>query len=591
MKQISYLIEGPEAVAASLDEARAAVAAYGKYDGLLFVVQGGYGESQILSDVMEPLQRDYPDAVIVGGLTSVRVMDGRLVKKGTVLTLRVFGSSRVEAMVLDHGSLSIEEMGRRFLDRLHEIQNVAAVELMFSDIRLDMTPFLKLASQADAAIPFFGRVLNDSGLGADGPVHVNGKSLATGVVAVFFSGTELHVSIHQGFGWEPLGYSLGITEMEDSYTVKQFNRQPAMKMYEKYLGLKNSENFVMETLTFPLYVQRDDLTLARHPIAVRDDGAVVFSGALREGDKARLAYANPDRIMANAAGLWERLAAFRPQGVFVVSCYARWMLLHDDVAQELAPGRDAFRSAGLYSSGELVRHNGELLICNMTLVLAGMREGDRDALPPVGITRFSPRYNDQAQILHRLVHFVQAVSAELEESNRNLTWLAQRDRMTELLNRGEIETLLAHALSPAEGEETVFSVLMMDVDDFKVINDSYGHEVGDDALKGVAGVLRQNVRQLDAAGRWGGDEFLAILTDTRLAAAKTVAHRIQKSVAALHVLPDGRRITMSVGVTESAPGDTPLSLFHRVDQALYQSKRVKGKNQVTAIDPAVNPFE
>ncbi|MBQ7514765.1 MAG: GGDEF domain-containing protein [Schwartzia sp.] len=590
MKQRSYLIERPEAVAASLEEVRAGVASYGEYTGMLIVVQAGYGESQLLSELLEPLRRDYPGAVVIGSLTGVRVMDGRLVHKGAVLTLRLFESSRVEAMALDHEKLRIEEMGRQFLDRLREIRQVAAVELIFSDIRLNMVPFLELASQADPSIPFFGRVANDSGLGADGPLHINGQTVASGIVAIFFSGPALHVTIHQSFGWEPLGYGQNITDMEPPYTVRQFNHQPAIKLYEKYLGMGKNEDIVLDTLTFPLYVQRDDLIIARHPIAARDDGAIVFSGVLREGDKVRLAYANPGFIMASAANLWEEMAAFRPQGVFVVSCYARWLLLRGDVEQELAAGRGVFPAAGLYSSGELVRHKGELLICNMTLVLAGMREGDREAMPPVEISHQAPNFSNQSRILHRLVHFVRAVSAELEESNRSLAWLAQRDRMTELLNRGEIEALLARSLALEAEAMPVFSVLMVDVDDFKTINDTYGHETGDEALKGVANVLKQSIRQNDAAGRWGGDEFLVILVKTRLEVARSVAQRIQQSMSNLHVLPDGKRITLSIGVTESAMGDTPLTLFHRVDQALYQSKRIKGKNQISAIDPAVNPF-
>ncbi len=590
MRQCSYFVEQIEALGSSLDGLKNDIAGYGKYEGLLLTVMAGYGESRLLAGLLDHLQKEYPDAVIVGGLTSVLIMDSSLVRKGAVVTMRIFGSSRVEVMALDHQTMSVQEMGEQFLERLRSIQQVAAVELIFSDIRIDMTPFLNLASQADPAIPFFGRVANDSGLGADGPVYVNGKAVSSGVVAVIFSGAELHVAIYQSFGWEPLGYSMSITEMDGNFTVKQFNRQPAMKIYEKYLGMINGENFIRETLTFPLYVQRDDLTLARHPIEALDDGSVVFSGTLQEGEKARLAYANPDRIMANAAGLWERMATFRPQGVFVTSCYARWLLLHDDVVQELLPGRGFFHSAGLYSSGELVRHRGELMMCNMTLVLAGMREGDREAQPPVEILRQPPRYSDQAQILHRLVHFVRAVSAELEESNRSLTWLAQRDRMTELLNRGEIESLLARFLNPEEGESVPFAVLMIDVDDFKTINDTYGHEIGDEALKGVASALRQNVRQNDAAGRWGGDEFLALLSGASLEMAEKVAQRIQKSIAALHILPSCRRITLSIGITKSALDDTPLSLFHRVDQALYQSKRVKGKNKISVIDPAANPF-
>jgi diguanylate cyclase (GGDEF)-like protein len=136
-------------------------------------------------------------------------------------------------------------------------------------------------------------------------------------------------------------------------------------------------------------------------------------------------------------------------------------------------------------------------------------------------------------------------------------------------------------LSQAQEFGEPLSVLMMDVDDFKTINDSYGHAVGDDTLKTIASVLRKNTRRgTDIPGRWGGDEFFVILPETTRYVAAEIAQRICRSIEQATILPDGTNITASIGVVSADREDTPGTLFKRVDEALYVAKQVRGKNDV-----------
>ena len=153
------------------------------------------------------------------------------------------------------------------------------------------------------------------------------------------------------------------------------------------------------------------------------------------------------------------------------------------------------------------------------------------------------------------------------------------DRLTMLYNHMEMEFRMERAVKKlgAVGKEARLSFAMLDLDDFKHINDRFGHDAGDSALRAVSSVIRASIGPNDCAGRWGGDEFALLLSGADCQIAERVATSIRDAVRALRVLPEGARISTSIGVAEGVPGDTSSSLFRRADKALYEAKAVKGK--------------
>ena len=152
------------------------------------------------------------------------------------------------------------------------------------------------------------------------------------------------------------------------------------------------------------------------------------------------------------------------------------------------------------------------------------------------------------------------------------------DPLTKLLNHGGLTETLENLLNLYSREVFDLSLIMMDVDDFKSVNDTYGHDVGDIALKTVAEAIRQHIRQSDFAGRWGGDEYMIILPQAGEEDAARVAARIRAAVATARVIPGGAGFTASAGVTTARPEDSPQKIFKRADRALYDSKKFKKKN-------------
>ena len=166
--------------------------------------------------------------------------------------------------------------------------------------------------------------------------------------------------------------------------------------------------------------------------------------------------------------------------------------------------------------------------------------------------------------------------------------LSRHDALTGLLNRRAIDEILSQEEQRARRLSGPLSVLMIDIDHFKRINDSQGHGVGDRALQHLAAVMRTQLREIDHLSRWGGEEFLAVLPATSAAEALVMAERLADRVRSLPLVNDDIRLglTVSIGVAEwLGPDDTVLQLLGRADAVLYQAKR-NGRDQVRAADPA-----
>ena len=127
-----------------------------------------------------------------------------------------------------------------------------------------------------------------------------------------------------------------------------------------------------------------------------------------------------------------------------------------------------------------------------------------------------------------------------------------------------------------------FSALMIDLDTFKHINDTFGHAKGDEVICEVASILKHMIRPTDFAGHWGGDEFLIILPGTTLESALIVASRLQKAFRRIQ-LPDRSFLTASIGCTTASPEETEAGFYKRMDDALYLAKE-GGRNRIILLD-------
>jgi diguanylate cyclase (GGDEF)-like protein len=156
------------------------------------------------------------------------------------------------------------------------------------------------------------------------------------------------------------------------------------------------------------------------------------------------------------------------------------------------------------------------------------------------------------------------------------------DSLTQVKNRTAFDSNFAREMELNRRNQTDLSIIVLDIDFFKKINDRFGHTVGDVVLKQVAETVEKTIRGSDACYRYGGEEFVVVLNATDKAGAKLLAERIRKQVKQLTIDKlNGIQITLSLGISVMRNKDTTHSLFQRADSALYKAKK-NGRNQVAA---------
>ncbi|MBK5939463.1 GGDEF domain-containing protein [Halochromatium roseum] len=198
------------------------------------------------------------------------------------------------------------------------------------------------------------------------------------------------------------------------------------------------------------------------------------------------------------------------------------------------------------------------------------------------------RFRDANAEIHDLLARYQALNealeskvaertSALEESNRQLERLAHTDRLTGVLNRRALEQRLEDEVKRSQRYGRPFSLMYLDLDHFKEINDRHGHEVGDAVLVRMAHELGAMLRAHDRLGRWGGEEFLILCSETTGEDARSLAERIRARAEQLKLEPVGQ-VTLSIGIASLAPSQTVDNLLAKADQAMYRAKSL-GRNR------------
>ncbi len=194
---------------------------------------------------------------------------------------------------------------------------------------------------------------------------------------------------------------------------------------------------------------------------------------------------------------------------------------------------------------------------------------------------------------------MEQMKQQINESKQEISSLQDRleiatvealtDPLTGLTNRKGLSMAIEESLSSLEEQSSEYPcLLMLDIDHFKKINDSFGHLLGDKAIKLVADTLKKQIKGKDTAARYGGEEFAILLPETELQNARTVAEKIRQVIESMSIKrkTDNKeicRMTISIGVSRYQPGDTISSFIESADTALYQSKN-SGRNKVSVFE-------
>jgi diguanylate cyclase (GGDEF)-like protein/PAS domain S-box-containing protein len=291
--------------------------------------------------------------------------------------------------------------------------------------------------------------------------------------------------------------------------------------------------------------------------------SVEFYRSVLESIDSGVYFVDPNRNILHWNAGAERITGYSREEV-VGHCCADNLLMHCD-----ANGR-MLCLAGCPLSGTI--RDGK---SRKALVFLKHKKGYR---VPVEV-RVSPVFGVDGEVLGAIEVFgdVAAGVAAVQQA-RELKNAAFVDSLTEICNRRSTEERLAEATRYCEEVRQRTAVVFVDIDRFKSVNDTWSHEVGDAVLRMVAETMLNSLRSYDYIGRWGGDEFVIILSNVDEDRAREVCERCRALVERSHVSRDGQRIqvTCSVGFAMFRPGDDPESIMRRADAKMYASKRAGG---------------
>lgn len=561
-------------------------------DGLLVSVFSYILDCQVIKEAVDRITRTFPQAAVTGLTTAGEFLGEDLWTDGITIVFYAFEHTKVRTFHYDLNEMTAEQAGELLRHACGRVKKLKGVEVLGTLRTIAVESCLEKLEDLDPSIGVFGGGA-DYSTEADhmGVVFDRDGIYDTGIVAALFEG-DVYIRSQYVLGWHPLGLRIKITKMEGSRIIKELNDRPAVEIYEEYLKFTPKKNLTSNLLPFPLMLDRDGVLLPRIPMDSREDGSLVFDLECRLGDTVRLSYGDPEAIIDASCRTAVMLKKLQPEAMLNFSCATRRNLFGESVHRISEAYNEAAPLTGASVNGEICRSNGKIVTLNLASVTVVFREKALDQLPAeekllresFSLENMTLEQGKNLTYIQRLAILVSTTSSELERAYRDLQFTASHDGMTKLLNRGTIETYLIRALETEDAAQFMpLSVIMVDVDSFKSINDTYGHQTGDQVLMRIADMIRDNSRSMDSVGRWGGDEFVIILPKTTQENASAVAERMRASMLQDEFLNRQLGVTASFGVTEAKPNETMGELYKRIDNALYTAK-LSGKNRVYYAD-------
>ena len=582
MQQLTYIVSGTAAAQRKAEQAKETLERIPHVESLLITITAPcempLAKALQMKEVVRAL---FPEARILVHTCALKMADLQLDTEGIMLTFTAFEASQVDFAVVE-GNTADAATTATFVDFVAARPQTKSIEFFVVGLMDQIDALFDGISVIDERIEVFGAFVDAGAINAHGYIVADDVVMELGMVAVVFHGETLGVHVVRNFGWNVLGREIVATKVEGC-TIMELDGDTPLKIYERYFGIRGDGDFSADAALFPLCFEEEDGSIsARVPLKIEEGtGALTFGIPMQKGTKFRLAYGDPYGILSKAAENTRSMSAFSPQAILGTACVGHYLLLGEDVVTEMTPCA-GFPSSTAFMFGEVRRVGRRIATAHLNVLLVGMKEDPGYTTNIPLQTKRVAHLSYNRKMLAFMSHFIRVSEEELHTANQRLSQLASRDALTNLLNRREMERLLKDAVEQAQEHKTPLSVILMDIDHFKGVNDTYGHDVGDKVLLKVADAISRTIRGSDAGCRWGGDEFFIILAGAPLDVAGRVGERIRRCVEAAE-MPFDRTVTVSVGVaTFDVERDNELQLFKNADEALYQAKKA-GRNAVYAL--------
>ena len=595
MKQLLYIITDRKKAEDTLISVREESVSYCADSVLLHFYCGNTKDP--FPDLLVELSKEIlPNAQIVGLSSCGEIIRGGISEACVLLSVLLFNTARVTVLTFPDIRGREKAAGERILSEVEAHEDIKGVELLLAGAGTDSAAIYESLKKSRQGLTFFGGYAAGHDQDRSFPFLITKNGILTDAMAiVFYEGKDLHIDSGRTTGWKPLGKTFRVTEASGQ-RLYSLNGTPAFDLYDRFLHFPEEECFRDYAMEFPLMIQKGKMRLLRHPQEKYEDSSILLDGNVKKGDEICLSYGAPIEIVSRINKRCDRIRSFEPEAILLYSCRGRKNFWGEMIGWEMEPFQKIAESGGACLDAQIMRNNqtGRVIEHRLTLLSVAMREGKKTG-------RFIPEVEMDDEILkgrmslvHRMSVLIESAVDELQKTNDMLIGMNERlarandelkrlaitDELTGLYNRREIERRIRESFERARDDHRKITLIMLDIDFFKKVNDSYGHDVGDMVLKEVSGILKENTDESheEAAGRWGGEEFFILLPDKGMQEAIDLAEQIRK-VVEQHDFPEARHLTISLGVTCAGEDANYQAVFIRADQALYEAKQ-NGRNRV-----------
>lgn len=532
-----------------------------KYKNILVQIFSGVLDEDYILDLSGNIKLFLPHASIIGSSTSGEICCAKTYDNTIVISFSVFDDTVVKSKFYN-------------LDDDFKIENIAN-ELISDDTKALIIFSDGLKSNAEKLLKGIYALKPDMTI-SGGRAGDNAKFKKTYVfdekscseeacVIATLSGESLIVNSDYILSWTPIGRDMLVTKANGNI-LYELDGLPILEVYRKYLGEEVAQNLPESTMQFPLIVKKENLNVARDPIIKNRDDSLTFAGNFEIGDHVRFSFGNADDITADISKNFDDFSKFPVESIFVYSCTARKSLLGIKLIDEIIMLESLAPTVGFFTYGEYFHTSNIAEILNVTTTFIALSESSK---VKKHVLKKSPT-QEYDLVKKALTNLVKVTTQELEH-------ISTHDILTSIHNRAEYIKRIGLKIKNAQRYNEGFGLVLMDIDNFKLINDNYGHSVGDEVLKKLAKVFIENLREDDFVARWGGEEFVIIVNHAEVNGLEKIIKKLQKKIAQATFSPVPRLI-LSFGLTVYTNEDNEASLFKRVDNAMYVAKE-NGRNR------------
>lgn len=533
-----------------------------------------------IETIQKDLKKSFPNASIIGTTTAGEIYNGKVLEKSTVISISKFDNVNIETALFEEKNS--KNLGQKIAKKIIK-DDTKAVITFLDGTNSDGESYIKSLNHKSQNIIVAGGMAGDNGNLKKTYVFDDKNITSAGAVACSLNSKSLYAKNIFSFNWQPIGKSFTITKAKNNI-LYEIDNIPALDLYFRYFG-KEILKFPLATMEIPIMIKKHDNYIARACIGINEkEKSLVFAGDIKEGDIFQFGFGDTNLIFSSAKKVFEKVSNFNSEAFYIYSCVARKALMGNLIEEETKHLNDLAPTSGFFTYGEFFHFNDvkENELLNQTLTLLSLSENESNIeLNNKKLKKFNGKEYDQITIFKVLSNFIDAMTKELEKSNEKLKYLSEIDQLTKIYNRRKILEILKDEVERSRRFSNPLSLILVDIDFFKEINDHYGHLTGDQVLKEFASVLKHSIRKIDHIGRWGGEEFLIIAIGDKKDDAVILANRLKNQIEN-HKFPKIEKLTASFGITEYNKKMNAQDFIQKADIALYKAKK-SGRNCVVTV--------